>query len=529
MRNILFGIVMVALLSGAAWSTNAAALQVVNYTTIPGTIYAGTVGQLQITLLNSGTDPASQTVVDYQTPAQAYSSEQSVGEIGAGSSAVVSIPFTVPSNVSSGFFVITLNVVYFGDDTHTGTKNTPVTIPVVISEHQILAAKTLSVQPTVVQPGDSVTAEVEVLNTGGIMNNVMISTPANSSFTLSGASQQSVGSIPFNSSKTVNVTLVSSSSTATGKYTIPVTISYQDVLQNTINQTVYIGPVTVAESSSQFRIVVTPETPAETGSQTRFDITLDNFGGSAASAIVDVNETSVFTPIGGSKLYFDDIAPGENQTQTMVIGVGSSTLAGYYSLPITVTSTGQQYNQSFGITVEATPGIEVSSSTQPAFVSSGSNGVIVLAQIANTGNGPIRSVYITTASTKDLPVVGATDKFIGTLNIDDFAAFQITVNVPPNLAPGEYSIPINVSFKDSTNQLHEVQRQVPIRIYSQADAAANNGFSGATGGSGFRGRGNGGLFGLSLVEEIVLVIVVAVAAYFGYRWYRGKKKQQAKQ
>ncbi len=526
-KEILLGVVMLALLAGIGHSTNAAAVQVVNYTTIPSTVYSGTVGQLQISMLNSGTDPASQVVVNYQMPGQEASNQQSVGEIGAGSSAVASIPFQIPSNASSGFFIINLNIVYFGDDTHTATKNTPVTVPVVISEHQILAVNTLSVTPSSIQPGDSLTATLQVVNTGGVMNNVMVSVPANSTFTLSGASQQSVGAVPFNSSKTVNVSLSSSTATATGRYTVPLIVSYQDILQNTINQTVYVGPISVSESSAQFRITITPETPAEAGSQTAFDVNVQNFGSNPASAVIDVNQTDVFTPIGGSKLYFDDIAPGSNQTQTLYMGVGSSTLAGYYGLPITVASAGQSYNQTFGIVVGAMPGIEVSSSTQPAFVSSGSQGVIVLAQIANTGNGPIRSVYITTSSTKDLPVVGATNKFIGTLNIDDFAAFQITVNVPPSLPPGQYSIPINVSFKDSTNQPHNVEEQVPLTVYSPADAAANNGFAG-NGTGGFRGRGGGGgLFGLSLIEEIVLLVVVIVLAYFGYKRYRGGKKPSA--
>jgi hypothetical protein len=530
-KNILLGIMMVVLLAGAVHATNAAALQVTNYSTIPATIYAGTVGQLQISMLNSGSDPASQVVVNYQTPSMNAYSQQSVGEIGAGSSAVVSIPFNVPQNVSSGFFIINLNIVYFGDDSHTGTKNTPVTVPVVVSEHQILAVNTISVTPPSIQAGDSLTAELKVTNTGGVMNNVMISIPDNSTFTLAGASQQTVGSIPFNTSKIVNVTISSSSATQTGRYTIPVTVSYQDVLQNTINQTVSVGPVSVSESSSQLRVSIAPETPAEAGSQTGYDITVQNFGSSPASAVIDVNQTEVFTPIGGSKLYFDNIPVGMNQTQTVTIGAGAATLAGYYSLPVTVTSNGQTYNQTFGIVVGATPNIEVSSSTQPAFVSSGMQNVIVLAQIANTGNGPIRSVYITTAPTKDLPIVGATDKFIGTLNIDDFAAFQITVNVPGNLAPGRYTIPINVTFKDSTNQDHRVQEMVPVEVYSSGEAAANNGLSGATGstagGFGGRTRGGGGLFGLSLIEEIVIGIVIIVIGFFAYKRYKGGKRQTA--
>jgi hypothetical protein len=237
----------------------------------------------------------------------------------------------------------------------------------------------------------------------------------------------------------------------------------------------------------------------------------------------------VFTPIGGSEIYFDNVGGGMSQEQTVTMGIDSSTLAGYYELPVTVTSNGQTYNQTFGITVNATPSLDVSASTQPSFVSSGTSNVVVLAEIANTGNGPIRSVYITTGPSSQIQVIGATNKFIGTLNIDDFAAFQVTVNVPPNLAPGNYSIPIIVSFKDSTNTPYSITEAIPLTVYSAGQAAAYNGGTSTPGGSGtYAGRrSSGGLFGLGLIPTVVIGIVILVLAFFGYKKYIAKKKPAA--
>jgi len=531
--SIWFGILALSLLFGIAYCANGAALQISDHTTIPDMVYPGTSSQLQLTLLNAGSDTAAGVKVSYKTPSQDYYSETSVGDIGAGSTAIASIPFTVPSNVGSGFFTIDVNVVYFSDQTNQVVKNTPATIPVIVSQHQILAVRTLGIEPQAIQPGDSVTAQLEIVNTGGVMNNVVITTPETSSFSIEGVTEQPVGSIPFNSTRSVSLRLTSTSSAASGKYTIPIIVKYQDALQNTVNQTVYAGPVTVTESSGQFRIYITPITPAEVGSEAQFALLVENLADSSASPIIDINQTAQFTPIGATRIYFDDIAPGMNQTKIVTVGIGASISAGYYSIPLEITNNGNTYTENIGIVVNATPDVVVTTDTQPEFISSGSSGVKVLAQISNNGNSAIRSVYVYAQpqNQKQISITGATDKFIGTLNVDDFATFQITINVPPGLPAGQYQIPIVLVFKDAKNIQHTLNKNVTITVYSAQDAARSNIASGQTdnaGGTGIgagRTRSNGSvLFGLGWLQLVIIAVVVLVVGYFAYkRWKAGKK------
>lgn len=536
---LLLGAFLFCMLAGATAAagatgisgSNGAALQVSSHTTIPSTVYTGSVGQLQLTITNSGTDTAAATVVDYQPPGQSQPSEFNIGDIGAGSSAIASIPFTVPANVSSGFFVMNLNVVYFGDVTKTTIKNTPVTIPLAVSQHQILNVKTLSVGPQSVQPGDGVTIQLEVDNTGGIMRNAVISTDGDSTFTLSGASQQTVGDIESGANKTVSVSLVSSSTAAVGKYNFPLVITYQDLLGNTVNQTVLIGPVTVSEPSTQFMVTMVPITIAEVGSEAQFALTLTNLADSSISATVDLNDESPFTPIGSSRAFFNDIAPGKSATQTIIVGIAAGTTSGYYNFPLTITSNGREYNQSMGLEVVATSDLDVSAITTPEFVSAGSGGVHITAQIANIGNGPMRSVYVSANSTKEFQVVGTSDKFIGTLNIDDFTTFPVTVTVSQNLAPGDYILPIAITFKDANNQQQTIVKDVTITVYSAQDAGRLSMLSGSsatsttgttTSTNGFSGR-QAGLFGIPYTW-IIGAAVLLVAGYFGYKKFKGNKK-----
>lgn len=526
-RNILTGILLMVLLSGVAFSTNGAALQVTGHTTVPDVIYPGTVGELQVTVLNSGTDPAATVGVDYSTPTQPTNSRINVGDIGTGSSAIVSVPFTVPQNVSSGFFIINLNIVYFGDTTDSVVKNTPVTIPVEVSQQSILETKTVSISPTSIQPGDSVHVQLDLTNTGGVMNNVVIDTPDNTSFTLQGTSQVNVGNIPYGGNVTVPFSLSSSSNTASGKYTIPLVVTYQDSLQNTVNQTISVGPVNVLSPSGQFIVSLVPLTATEVGSEAQFALTLVNQGGSDVAPIVDINQSTPFVPIGASRIYFDDIGPGMNETQVITVGIDATSSAGYYNLPLEISGNGNNFEQDVGIAVSASPDVVMTADTQPEFITAGSSGVKVVAQIANTGNTPIRSVYANADSTKDFVMVGASDKFIGTLNVDDFATFQVTMNVPQNLAPGTYSMPVTITFKDATNEAHTIVKDANITIYSPMDAARLNGISSGTtttGTTGVRTGRPGEIFGIGYLPLGIGVVVVLVVGFFAYKRWKGGKK-----
>ena len=129
-----------------------------------------------------------------------------------------------------------------------------------------------------------------------------------------------------------------------------------------------------------------------------------------------------------------------------------------------------------------------------------------------------------------MSVVGPSDKFIGTLNIDDFATYSVTLDLSPNLAPGRYSIPVTISFKDGKNQDHSLTKNVDIMVYSNSDfSRLNSGQSPSQGASGFGSRRNtnsnaGGLFGLGLIPTIAIAIIVLIALYFGYKKFGPKKK-----
>ena len=554
--NFGIGFVLLMLLAGfaaaAATSTTGPALQVTDHATVPATLYPGTNGQLQITIMNAGTDTA--TGISVQSTVQGSTTSAYPGDIGAGATSSVSVPFSVPQDFQSGVMIVYLNIYYqstSASSTQTSSSNsgvtyksTQVSIPLEISQHQSLVVNTVSVRPLAITPGDSFTAQLELVNTGGTTNNILITAPSGSSFALQGTTQQTVDSVPYGENTTVNVVISTSSSTASGKYTVPLTVTYQDALQNTVTQTAYVGPVTVYGSSSQFKVSLVPDAPVEVGSQAQFELTLENIGGSATPAFVDFNASSVFTPLGSARIYFDPIAAGQKATTTVTLGVSATASAGYYTIPITITGNGNTYVQNVGVVVTATPDLTITSQvSQAASTASGTSGSAgstgtgtggqtLTISIANTGNTAIRSVYASAASSNGVRVIGTSDKFIGTLNVDDFATFQVNVmetgsagNVgstgtgaaaSQNTGASAATLPVTITFKDSDNQAHTITKNVDLQSASAA------GFAGASGS--FAGRRNaGGLFGLGLIPSIILVIVVLGILVYGYKYWKHEK------
>ena len=495
-------------------------LQVSDYSVIPENLYPDSTAQLQVTIKNSGDEPATGVMIYYN-----YKLDERwniyVGDIGVGSEAITSVPFKVPS-ATTGVIVLKLDM-YYQDEDGSTIKTSSASIPLTVSQHQILEVNTLSLERNSVRKGESFSVELEMINTGGTMNNVIISTPEDSSFSLKGTTQKRVGDIPSDSGINVTLSLISSSTANTGKNTIPLEVTYHDSLQNEVTETVYVGPVNIVESSTQYRIFFIPLSKTEVGAQSQYKLGIENTGTETQTVTVTIEENSVFTPIGSAEIYFDDILLGENRTQIITLGIDSSASSGYYTLPISIDSNGEVSTREIGVVVEATPDITLTSETTSGSVNEETgetNGNMqITIRIANSGNTPIRSVYIVAESTDEVRVVGTPDKFIGTLNVDDFGTFSTSIMITGTCENG-CELPVKITFKDENNIEHVFNGEVKVK--SSGGMAA----MGSISPEGMRGQRPGmfpSVFGINILY-IVGIILLGVFGYFGYKKWKGRKK-----
>lgn len=449
----IYVVMILLLMTVSSWAASGAAgpsVQITGYDVLPENIFPGMTGQLQLTLANSGTETATSTTIYYDYSI-GKTSHVYVGGIGSGSQTITTVPFLVPEKVESGIIIVNIDV-YYRDEDQIESKHSVSSIPVLISQHQILAVETLSLSSETISKGEPLTAELEITNTGGVMKNVIISVPENSSFSLEGTTWQHVGDIASNSSRIVSVDLISSSITSDGEHMIPVVITYNDALQNEIEETVYIGPVIVSGQSSQLRLSSEPVSDAEIGSQLLYNITVSNHGSTTQSATMTISGTDVLTPMGPNTIYIDDIAPGGSVSELIAIGVDAGAASGYYSLPLTLKVNGDEQEYEIGIGIHATPSITITSESE-----SSETGSDVTIRIANTGNTVIRSMYVKAEPDDSFVISGSDAKFIGTLSVDDYATFQLSLS-----RLGQGSIPIVITFKDNDNVEHTVRENIDI-------------------------------------------------------------------
>lgn len=227
------------------------------------------------------------------------------------------------------------------------------------------------------------------------------------------------------------------------------------------------------------------------------------------------------------------LGAGSSVSRNITIGVAAGVAAGYYSLPIALTtSAGQSVEFEAGIAVDATPDLTVSLDT----ADSGIN-----IQIANTGNTQIRSVDV---KAKEEGASVYTESFIGTMNIDDFDTVALESQ---SLATGigAHTIDVETTFRDSNNYEHTLDSTIDA-----SGLVASNSTGGAYGGSATRtfsngsgarvggggllgggllriGGGSSASSGFGIIPAVVALVVVAGAGYYAYRRWYGKGKQQA--
>jgi hypothetical protein len=494
---------VVVLASGTAFAapTNQteALLQVTDYSMIPPAAYPGTSGYVKLSVANTGGSTASSINVYYTHSQSNMQLFFPAGDMSAASSSQLTIPFKIPQQVPTGVYVIYVDVYY--TSASGGSKKTSISIPIIVSQYEALEVTTLGSDRSIIAPGETIQLQLAVSNTGGVVNNLVVETPQNASFSLEGTTRKSIGNIPSGSSTNVTLDLISSSTVSLGQYTIPLVFTYQDASGNTTTQTLYVGPVSILEPSTQFRLSMNPITPTEVGSKATFKLTIENTGTSPLTVIMDVNSTTAFTPLGITRLYFESIGSHQNASKNITLGISNSVTSGYYSLPLTFTlGSGKTATQTVGISVSATPNVTITATS-----SSGNMNI----QISNTGNAPIRSVYAT-AEPQGFTISGQSDRFVGTLNVDDFATLSLTLgaSTPAQGNSGKHSVLVTVSFKDSNNEPHVVKKSVDVEYSGSAAFQA----------SGTRGN-QGVIFGLGWIQ-IIGGVVIIVIAYLGYRHFR---------
>lgn len=517
--SVLMVIAMFGMISAAAAAGTGPIVAMSGYVISPSVVKPGITGSVSVTFTNNGDSTAGALLVLYgKLGDSAWSGGSSnMGDIAAGTNATIIIPFSVPETYKSGVYSLPLLISY--SSSHTSN----LVIPISVSDAPNILVVTQNISKPTVKPGEEFDLSLLINNSGGDARDLTITVPQNSTFQMNKVSGYQIPLLQGNTSVVVVLEMTSGSSISTGKYNAPLNLDYTDMLGNSVSDSVNIGPINVVDLSTMFGVDVKEVGTAEVGSIAELNVTLFNYGSEDEKGIfVEPESSSYLVPIGSQSTYFDVVPANGQSSQMISIGINPSTSPGYYLIPLEIKmSDGQSFNTSVGIQVQTASMISITSETNPTVLSPGATAELTLG-ISNTGDSGIRSASVSLSS-EDVVVTGQTESFIGTLNIDETNSFVTSVRIPPDASPGPKSLTATVSFKDSNNLEHKIEKVVSLRIFSPQEAGNYTNVST----NGFRQRSSaGGLFGLGILPYIVAAVIAIIILYLVYRWWTGKGKKQ---
>jgi hypothetical protein len=287
-------------------------------------------------------------------------------------------------------------------------------------------------------------------------------------------------------------------------------------------------PIVVNDPQSSNAIIASLDSSNEiiAGGITEPKFIILNIGNQEAQDIIiqiQYSASSAFTPIGSDRVYIKSIKPGENTKIDFQMGINPAANPGYYPLTILINYKIDMVTQT---TITQIAGMKVVAKTNLLMTyeqsTSTSTSPSITVTVANTGDTAVRGVYLS-ATSKDVRFTGASDRFIGTLNLDDTASMTLT---PASQLGrnGSRNIQIKVTYKDALNIEHTQTKDIELGG-ALGDGSALNSINGQGSANQRFGRQqqNSSTFGIDPLT-IGIIIVLLLAAFFGYKWVKRREK-----
>jgi hypothetical protein len=446
------------------------------------------------------------------------------GDLAKSASTTVIIPFSVPDSYDTGVYSLQLVITYVGE-----SGLSKFAIPITVSNPVLMQIQTTNISKQMLKPGEEFEISVSLNDTGGAAKDIIIVSPSNSSFRFSKASKQIISELQSDSSTELSMWMISEPSISAGTYTIPLEVSYTDRLGTTTTEKTEIGPVRIVDLETLFSITAEPIDEAVVGSAVRLNVTLTNNGQEDEQEVfIESPATDSIVMVGSTKISFGIVPANGQVSKIILLGIDPSANVGYYSVPLKVQlSTGQSFNTSIGMLVQAASQLSVTTETTPAVLIPGSDADLTV-KISNVGDSSIRSMQVALSSDKMIISEGS-ETFLGTLNVDETSSAVAKVRAPVGPGGAENTVTATITFKDSNNQEHRVEKILVLGTASSAlPGAIMNGSTSTAMQNGFRtNRTSTGLNILgvnvgNILPVLLGAIVLIIVAYFGYRWWKGK-------
>ena len=461
MRNVIFGILFLLLLSG----TGFAGLSITDYSVSQEAYSPGSQGTVTIYISNPSSCPTlaggcpgdhrlTEVGVSLTPPPQiAISERQDVGDIELGGSTFVTLPFTISEEADSGVYSLKFRVFSYAQTAQTRYLTIPITVA--------------NIPQFVFTPSPNVltgvnTVNMTIANEGGIARNLEITVgESESGVALFGTNQIYVGTVE--NQKAVGM-MLDARDAEDGPVNVPLAVTYDDELGVVHEETHYVRMTVKKEKldvvfDQMSDVVTRQESPLVLGIKNNGDEYLKDVKLEFTDDSMKLSD--------GTEFDYGDIAPGEEIT---VSGTVFATLSpGLNLVPARITwiendvHNDEMVNVPITITSDADVGVYIE--TKPAPLMAGQEHTLSVL-ISNLGSYQIDNVDVELESDVFDSLDITNKQYIGSLQNDDFSTVQFKVMIDPMTAPGDYTMRVKVTYRDQSGEWETRYINQPITVHS---------------------------------------------------------------
>ncbi|MFH1663526.1 MAG: COG1361 S-layer family protein [archaeon] len=278
--------------------------------------------------------------------------------------------------------------------------------------------------------------------------------------------------------------------------------------------------IDVQRISPQIEIISVSPIEIAPGASSEVKLNLKNIGsGKAIDVLVgSIEDRTVTTTgvvvereikqLGSSFVYLKEIAAGQEQTVSILLGVNPTAEQETYMVPITIKFKDDEltdYTQTKYIGIKVTENAELDSVISGYSVKPFPGATTELTfDLFNVGVGDAKSVVVELSTN-----AGSFEnikQFIGTMNADDFDSFKETLKLNSDLKKGDYSVTLKFTFKDQYGITKTETKTLTLKVYDLTEISVAGEFN------------------------LWFWIVVLIALYFGGKFLHKKfiKKEKVK-
>ncbi|MEK6902271.1 MAG: CARDB domain-containing protein, partial [archaeon] len=233
--------------------------------------------------------------------------------------------------------------------------------------------------------------------------------------------------------------------------------------------------IQITSNNPVLAVISSTPTTGKSGEETTLHLTVKNTGSSTATDIlVALKEDRTVTasgvviersiiPLGASSYYIQSLSPGETADIFIPVIVNPAAESQPYFIPVSfefydgekTKSTSTDY---IGIKIESSPILSTLVSDATPLLSPGKKSRVSV-DLFNQGLGPAK--FVTVSVSSDSFIISQKDFFIGTIESDDFDTIILDGTVPSSVAPGDYSLTLNISYKNEFGDPTIVEKNLP--------------------------------------------------------------------